>query len=47
MPIGTITRGPIAHVDAQLTNAQPDGSFGRDDTGRVTGRLTTYNPGER
>lgn len=47
MPTGQISRGPTAHVDATITNAQPDAAFGRDDTGRVSGRLAIYGPGER
>ena len=46
MPEGKITRGPTAHVEATIVNAHPDAAFDRDDTGRVTGRLAIYGPGE-
>jgi hypothetical protein len=46
MPTGQLSRGPTAHVDAQITNAQPDAAFDRDETGRATGRLAIYGPGE-
>lgn len=47
MPEAIITRGPTANVEAAITNAHPDTVVNREHTGRVTGRLEIFEPGER
>lgn len=46
MPKAVITRGPTANVEAAITNAHPDAVVDRELTGRVTGRLDIFEPGE-
>lgn len=45
MPNATLTRGPTAHTDAELTNGAPSGDLFRRRTGHVAARITTGEVG--
>lgn len=45
MPTATITRLNTAHTAAVLSNGSPPVAFNRDQTGRVSARLDSEEPG--